>query len=159
MVALAGELADGVVWANAARSHMRASLAALPARAQHDGFFIGNMIPTCVAEDRAAAAAVMRKVLLGYVQLPNYQRYWMEAGYEEEMQAMRQAIARRELDRLPALMTDRWLADVTLFGSASEVRAGVEAWNAAGVKTVIVVPSSTRGGQMQALQEAFAVWS
>ena len=40
----------------------------------------------------------------------------------------------------------RWssLADVTLFGSVAEVREGVEAWHAAGVKTVIVVPSSAR---------------
>jgi alkanesulfonate monooxygenase SsuD/methylene tetrahydromethanopterin reductase-like flavin-dependent oxidoreductase (luciferase family) len=49
MVALAGELGDGAVWANAARSHMPASLQALPAGAQRDGFFVGNMIPTCVA--------------------------------------------------------------------------------------------------------------
>jgi len=50
-------------------------------------------------------------------------------------------------------MSDRWLRDVTLFGSASEVRTGVEAWVAAGVRTVIVVPSSTRGGQMVAFDE------
>jgi hypothetical protein len=33
------------------------------------------------------------------------------------------------------------------------VRDGVEAWRDAGVKTVIVVPSSTRGGQMVAFEE------
>jgi len=35
---------------------------------------------------------------------------------------------------------------VTQFGRAAAVREGVEAWRAAGVKTVILVPSSTRGG-------------
>ncbi len=159
MVALAGELAQGAIWANAARSHMSASLRALPADKLQGDFLIGNMIPTCVADDRAAAAAVMRKVLVGYVQLPNYQRYWIEAGYEEEMHAIQRAIAQREHDRLPALLSDRWLADVTLFGSASDVREGLEAWVAAGVKTPILVPSSTRGGQMQALQEIFAVFA
>ena len=94
MVALAGEIADGAVWANAARSHMHASLQALPPKAHRDDFFLGNMIPTCVCDDRAAGAAVMRRVLLGYVQLPNYQRYWIEAGYEEEMTAIQRAIAR-----------------------------------------------------------------
>src|SRR5271166_2366174 len=50
MVALAGELAQGVVFANASRSHMAASLAALPA-AKRDGesFFICNMLPTCIS--------------------------------------------------------------------------------------------------------------
>jgi hypothetical protein len=33
------------------------------------------------------------------------------------------------------------------------VREGIEAWYEAGVNTLIVVPSSTRGGQMVALQE------
>ena len=42
---------------------------------------------------------------------------------------------------------------MTLFGSAGEVREGVEAWYAAGVNTLIVVPSSTKGGQMVAFQE------
>ena len=55
-------------------------------------------------------------------------------------------------------MSDRWLADVTLFGSAAEVREGVEAWYAAGVKTPILVPSSTEGGQMRAFAELFAAF-
>src|SRR5262249_32152174 len=44
MVRLAGEIAQGAVWANASRSHMAASLAFLPA-ARSDSFFVGNMIP------------------------------------------------------------------------------------------------------------------
>jgi alkanesulfonate monooxygenase SsuD/methylene tetrahydromethanopterin reductase-like flavin-dependent oxidoreductase (luciferase family) len=50
-------------------------------------------------------------------------------------------------------MSDRWLSQVTLYGSPAEVRDGVEAWYAAGVNTLIIVPSSTKGGQMVALQE------
>ena len=159
MVALAGEIAQGAVWANAARSHMQASLANLPAARRKDpDFFIGDMIPTCIDADRAAAAAVNRKTLIGYVKLPNYQNYWIEAGYEEEMQAIRKAIAEGHEDRIPSLMSDRWLSDVTLYGSATEVRDGIEAWRAAGVTTPIVVPSSTKGGQMVALQELFDLY-
>jgi hypothetical protein len=55
-------------------------------------------------------------------------------------------------------MSERWLSDVTLYGSASKVRDGVEAWRAAGVKTVIVVPSSTKGNQMVAFEELFAAF-
>ena len=153
MVELAAEIAQGAVRANAARSHMEASFRHLPPATRNDpAFFIGDMVPTCVDDDRAAAA-VMRRALGNYVRLPNYQNYWIEAGYADEMRAIREAIARREDDRIPALMSDRWLRDVTLFGTASEVREGVEAWQAAGVRTVIVVPSSTRGGQMVAYDE------
>lgn len=71
------------------------------------------------------------------------------------MRAIQQAIASGERERIPSLMSDRWLADVTLFGSARDVREGVTAWHDAGVNSVILVPSSTRGGQMQAFQELF----
>ena len=154
MVELAGEIAQGAVWANGARSHMGASLRHLPAPARDDaGFFIGNMVPTCIDDDRAAAAAVMRRTLASYVRLPNYQNYWIEAGYEDEMLAIRAALARGETQRVPELMSDRWLRDVTLFGSVADVRDGVEAWLASGVRTLIIVASSTRGGQMVALDE------
>jgi len=154
MTALSAEIAQGAVWANAARSHMPESLKALPdaARANQD-FFVGNMVPTCIDTDRAAAAAVNRRTLIGYVKLPNYQNYWIEAGFEEEMQAVRKALAAGQEDKLPSLMSDRWLSQVTLYGSPTEVRDGVEAWYAAGVKTLIVVPSSAKGNQMAALQE------
>jgi alkanesulfonate monooxygenase SsuD/methylene tetrahydromethanopterin reductase-like flavin-dependent oxidoreductase (luciferase family) len=154
MVALSGEIAQGAVWANGARSHMAESLRQLPESARRDGsFFIGDMVPTCIDEDRAAAAAVLRRMLVNYVRLPNYQNYWIEAGYEDEMRAVRAAIAHGDEAGVQAAMSDRWLSDVTLFGSAAQVRDGVEAWRAAGVKTVIVVPSSPRGGQMVAFEE------
>jgi alkanesulfonate monooxygenase SsuD/methylene tetrahydromethanopterin reductase-like flavin-dependent oxidoreductase (luciferase family) len=159
MVTLAGEIAEGAVWANGARSHMTESLQALPTDARSAaGFFIGNMVPTCIDDDRAAAAAVMRKTLTSYVKLPNYQNYWTEAGYAEEMTAVRAAVARRDDAAVQTAMSERWLGDVTLYGSAKTVRAGVEAWQAAGVKTVILVPSSTRGGQMVAFEELIAAY-
>ena len=159
MVELSAEIAQGAVWANGARSHMAKSLAHLPASARSDAsFFIGDMIPTCIADDRAAAAAVNRRTLTGYVKLPNYQNYWIEAGYEEEMRAVRAAIARGDDDGVRAAMSDRWLSDVTLYGTAKEVRDGVEAWRATGVKTVILVPSSTKGNQMVAFEELFAAY-
>ena len=154
MVALAGEIAQGAVWANAARSHMPTSLGHLPpAKRQDPSFFIGNMVPTCIDADKSAAAAVNRRTLTSYVKLPNYQNYWIEAGFEEEMQAIRKAIAAGEEDKIPSLMSDRWLSQVTLYGGPTEVRDGVEAWYAAGVNTLIIVPSSTKGGQMVALEE------
>ena len=159
MVELAGEIAEGAVWANGARSHMKESLRHLPPAALADpAFFIGDMIPTCIDDDRAAAATVLRRTLTSYVKLPNYQNYWIEAGYVEEMEAIRAAIVRQEDDKIPTLMSDRWLRDVTLFGPAAEVREGVEAWRAAGIRTVILVPSSTRGGQMKAFEELIAAF-
>ncbi len=160
MVALAGEIGDGVVFANASRSHMADSLSALPPAKRADpDFYIGDMIPTCISDDREAAMARNRKTLVMYVSLPNYRNYWKEAGYVEEMDAIAKAIEAGEQQKVPSLMSDRWLADVTLFGTAAEVREGVEAWFDAGVRTPILVPSSAVGNQLVAFQELFAAWA
>jgi alkanesulfonate monooxygenase SsuD/methylene tetrahydromethanopterin reductase-like flavin-dependent oxidoreductase (luciferase family) len=160
MIQLAGEVSEGVVFANAARSHMAASLAHLPDQKQRDpNFFVGNMIPTCISDDVEAAKAVNRKTLTGYALLPNYRNYWKEAGYVEEMEAVEKALASGERDRIPALLSDRWLADTTLFGTAASVREGVEAWYEAGVRTPILVPSSAVGNQYKAFEELFAAFA
>jgi len=160
MVALAGEISQGVVFANASLSHMAASLAALPAARRNDpDFFIGNMLPTCISDDVEAAKAVCRKNLINYAFLPNYRNYWKEAGYVDEMTSIERAIADGRRDDVPRYLTDRWLADAALFGSASQVREGVEAWQAAGVHTPVVVPSSASGGQLKALEEVFATFA
>ena len=160
MVALAGEIAEGVVFANAARSHMGRSLAALPAAKRDDpGFFIGNMLPTCISDDVEAAKAVNRRTLTPYAFLPNYRKYWKEAGYVEEMEAIERAIAEDRRDDVPKYLTDRWLADVSLFGPATRVRDELEAWFAAGVRTPVVVPSSAAGNQLKALEEMFAAFA
>ena len=89
MVALAGEIAEGVIFANASRSHMAESLSALPAEKRADpAFLVANMIPTCISDDVEAAKAVNRRTLTRYTMLPNYRNYWKEAGYVEEMTAI-----------------------------------------------------------------------
>ena len=159
MLRLAVEIADGAVWANAARSHMATSLGEIPPFRRADGFFVGNMIPTVIDDDRDGAAAVNRRTLTRYVALPNYRNYWKEAGYVEEMDAIEVALADGDGPRVQRLMSDRWLSDVTLYGSPAEVRDGVEAWFDAGVDTPILVPSATSGGQLRALDQLFAAFA
>jgi alkanesulfonate monooxygenase SsuD/methylene tetrahydromethanopterin reductase-like flavin-dependent oxidoreductase (luciferase family) len=159
MVALAGELAEGVVFANVCRSHMHDSLSGLPVDKRKSGFFIGNMIPTCISDDVEAAKAVNRRTLTRYAGLPNYRNYWKEAGYVEEMTAIEKALAEGRNDDVPKYLTDKWLADNTLFGPAAKVREGVAAWRAAGVHTPILVPTSAAGNQVKAIDEVFAAFS
>ncbi len=159
MIALSEEIGQGMVFANGARSHMQDSLSTLSDEAkQNDEFFIGNMIPTCISDDVEAAKAVNRKTLTSYAVLPNYRNYWKEAGYVEEMEGIEKAVQAQDFEKVPQFLTDKWLADTILFGSASVVRDGVEAWFDAGVKTPILVPSSANGGQMKAFEEMLAIF-
>lgn len=156
MTELSDEIAEGAVWANASRSHIAASLSHIPQSKRDGDFFIGDMLPTCIDDDdRTAAMNVMKRTMTGYVSLPNYRNYWKEAGYVEEMEAIEKALADGNREAIPGLMSERWLSDSTLYGSRKEVLEGLEAWFAAGMKTPIVVPSSTKGGQMVAFAEIF----
>jgi len=159
MIRLAEEIGDGMVFANGARSYMSTSLAEVSeAKRSSPEFFIGNMIPTCISDDLEAAKAVNRRTLTSYAMLPNYRNYWKAAGYVEEMEGVESALAAGDRDRVPHYLTDRWLADTTLFGSARAVREGVEAWFDAGIKTPIIVPSSANGGQMVAFEEFLNIY-
>jgi hypothetical protein len=132
----------------------------LPAGKRSDpGFLVANMIPTCIAYDIEAAKAVNRRTLTRYTLLPNYRNYWKEAGYIEEMAAIEAAAAAGREAEIPSLMSDRWLADATLFGPAARVREGVAAWREAGVTTPILVPSSASGNQLKAIEEIFAAFA
>ena len=68
---------------------------------------------------RCCAAA-----LVHYALLPNYRAYWKEAGYVDEMTAIENAIADNRPDDIPKYLTDRWLADNTLFGPAGKGARG-----------------------------------
>lgn len=160
MIALAGELGDGLVFANGALSHMPESLSMLPAaKRRSDSFFIGDMLPTCISDDIEAAKAVNRRTLIHYLELPNYRNYWREAGYVEEIDAVEKTIKTGDNSNLSTLMGDRWLDDVTLFGSATRVRDRLEAWFDAGINTPILVPSSVAGGQLKAFEEIMATFA
>jgi alkanesulfonate monooxygenase SsuD/methylene tetrahydromethanopterin reductase-like flavin-dependent oxidoreductase (luciferase family) len=160
MVALAAEIAQGVLFANASLSHMAQSLGVIPpARRDDPDFLIGNMLPVCISDDERAAIALHRRHLLHYAFLPNYRNYWKEAGYAEEMAAIEKAIAENRRDDIPNYLTDRWIADNTLCGPPAKIRDGVAAWHAAGVNTPVLVPSSLNGNQLAALDEIFAAFA
>jgi alkanesulfonate monooxygenase SsuD/methylene tetrahydromethanopterin reductase-like flavin-dependent oxidoreductase (luciferase family) len=155
MLALAVEVADGAVWANAALSHMKDQLEKVD---RGESFSLLNMAPTVIDADKDAARAIHRRTLAGYVTLPNYRNYWKAAGYADEMAAIEDALAAGDRDKLAGLMTDEWVDDCTISGSPGEVRERLDAWYDLGV-TPIAVMSSTTGGQAHAIGELFAAYS
>jgi len=157
MLDLAIATADGAIWANASLRHMPEQVARIPAD-RRESFFLADMVPTVIDADKTAARAIHRRTLTGYLALPNYRNYWKQAGYEAEMVAIEEAIAAGDRDRLPQLMTDEWIDDCTVSGSAGEVRERFDQWATAGVLPIAVM-SSTTGGQAKAIGELFAAYA
>ena len=100
--------------------------------------------------------AVNGKTLTPYAMLPNYRNYWKEAGFVE-MDGVGAALE-QEIVTVSNAFSPTGGADTTLFGSATEVRDGIEAWFDSGIKTPIVVPSSANGGQMVAFEEILGIF-
>lgn len=157
MLDLALEVADGAIWANASLRYMPTQVARIDA-ARRATFPLANMVPTVIDGDKDAARAIHRRTLGGYILLPNYRNYWKQAGYEAEMSAIEEALSRNDRDALPGLMTDEWIDDCTISGTAGEVRERLDAWRSAGVLPIAVM-SSTTGGQAKAIGELFAAYA
>ncbi|MEO7371898.1 MAG: LLM class flavin-dependent oxidoreductase [Ilumatobacteraceae bacterium] len=157
MLDLALAEADGAIWANASQRYMPTQMARIDA-AGREGFFVANMVPTVIDDDLEAARAVHRRTLSGYLTLPNYRNYWKQAGYVDEMNAAEAAIADGERDRLAQLMSNAWIDDCTISGSAPVVRERLDEWIAMGVLPIAVM-SSTTGGQAVAIGELFAAYA
>jgi hypothetical protein len=139
---------------------MAASLAVLPAAQRADpDFYVGNRIRTCIADDIDLAKKVLRRAMTSYAHLPYYRNYWKEAGYGEEMTAIETALAAGRPDDVPNYLTDRWLADCTLFGPPAAIRDGVARWREAGIKSPVLVPLAADGDQRTALAALFAAFA
>lgn len=157
MLALALEVGDGVMWANASLSYMPHQVARVPER-RRGAFEMTNMVPTVIDTDLRAARAVHRRTLSSYVTLPNYRNYWKAAGYEQEMVDIEAAIANRDREASAVAMTDQWVDDCTISGSPGAVRDRIEQWQSVGVAPIVVM-SSTSGGQAKAIQELFDAYA
>jgi alkanesulfonate monooxygenase SsuD/methylene tetrahydromethanopterin reductase-like flavin-dependent oxidoreductase (luciferase family) len=157
MLDLALAEVDGAIWANASRRYMPTQIAKVAAVGR-DNFFLANMVPTVIDSDLDAARAIHRRTLTGYLSLPNYRNYWKQAGYVEEMTVIESAVAADDRDRLPSLMSDAWIDDCTISGSAHAVRDRLDEWTSLGVQPIAVM-SSTSGGQAVAIGELFAAYA
>jgi len=144
MLALAGELADGVL------------LNYLPATA----------VPWCVEQVRAAEAAAGRppgscrihayvhvgvtdlesarvpaqKDLFGYIVVDSYARAFRRAGFGAEVDAVRAAHAERDRDAALAAVSDTMIGAIDIVGDADHVAAAVQAYRDAGVDDPVVMP-------------------
>jgi hypothetical protein len=74
------------------------------------------------------------------------------------MAAVETALDAGDRERLATLMTDAWIDDCTISGSAHAVRDRLDGWLSLGVLPIAVM-SSTTGGQARAIGELFAAYA
>jgi alkanesulfonate monooxygenase SsuD/methylene tetrahydromethanopterin reductase-like flavin-dependent oxidoreductase (luciferase family) len=143
MLELAGEVADGVVLWLCAPAYIRA--VAVPALARGrakagkslDGFEVAAAVPVAVTDDVPGLSAVFREELVRYLLLPYYRTMLRASGFGDALAAFdRDRAGRSPGEAVPPALA----AALGTVGDRAAVRAGVEAYRAAGVTLPLVRP-------------------
>ncbi len=146
MLALAGEIADGVILWLCNSDYVREQVVPAVARGREragkplEGFDIVAAIPSAVVEDRSEAVASMRRDVLPYLGLPFYRAMLDRSGFGEDLASFDRAAADGDTEAMKAASSDELIESLTAIGDADAVRAGIERYRAAGVTSPAVSP-------------------
>ncbi|MCP3854701.1 MAG: LLM class F420-dependent oxidoreductase [Actinomycetia bacterium] len=136
MLALAGELADGVLLNYVPASHVAWSVEQVRRGGDAD---IYAYVHAGVAQ-RVDGIDYARRDLFSYAVVDSYARNFERAGYGDEVAAIRAAHADRDRDGALAAVSDRMIDEIDVMGDAAHVRSTIEAYVAAGVQHPILMP-------------------
>lgn len=144
MLALAGELADGVLLNYLPASHVAWSVAKVRAAEAAAGRAPGSCRVYAYVHvgvgDREAARDRARRDIWSYAVVEGYARNFERAGYVEEIAEVRRATAARDRDGAVAAISERMIDAIDVMGTAQEVRDVVGAYLAGGVDEAVIMP-------------------
>ena len=158
-VALAGEVADGVILTRstldtAATVRQQLSDAARQAGRDPSAIEITTLLPTAVADTRRAALATLRPGVAHYAgYFPRYNRLMAEHGFVSEAAAIAAAWARGDREAAEHAVSNAMIEATSIVGTPEQCRARIEAYRRSGVDTPILSPFA-RGGDAKARFEA-----
>jgi alkanesulfonate monooxygenase SsuD/methylene tetrahydromethanopterin reductase-like flavin-dependent oxidoreductase (luciferase family) len=158
-IRLCGEIADGVLLTRitvATAAQVREQLRAGATRAGRDPntIAVASLLPTVVAETRAAALAALRPGLAFYAGFfPRYNRLMAEHGFAGEAAAIAAAWSRGDREAAERAVSDALIDATSIAGTPAECRARVEEYRAAGMDVPILSPFA-RGPGAKASFEA-----
>ncbi len=99
-----------------------------------------NMGYYMVAFDRATALRTVRSALRAYVGLPDYQRFCVEVGFADEVNAIRAALEAEDETGVLEGISARMAEGLSICCTPAQARKRVEAWQATGIDHVTLVP-------------------
>lgn len=136
MLALAGELADGVLLNYLPASHVPWSVEQVR-KGGNAEIYAYVHAGICEREDGIDLA---RRDLFSYAVVDSYARSFERAGYEDEVAAVREAHAAGDRAAALAAISDRMVDGIDVMGDAGIVAATMQAYVDAGVDVPILMP-------------------
>lgn len=136
MLAMAGELADGVLLNYLPASHVPWSVEQVRKGGDAD---IYAYVHAGICE-REEGIELARRDLFSYAVVDSYARSFERAGYEAEVAAIRDAHAAGDREGALAAVSDRMVDDIDVMGDADTVHATMRAYADAGVDVPVLMP-------------------
>jgi probable F420-dependent oxidoreductase len=161
MLALAGEIGDGVIVNLFPATALSKMLAALRSGAKRAGRDAGGLEVVCrfqvaVTDDVPAARGLVRFAFASYFAQPVYNAFLRWCGFEAEARAVAEAFARGDRAASSAALSDSMIDRIAILGTAERCREQIAEFVAAGVTTPVISPLATDPRQIEAIFEAFA---
>ncbi len=159
MIALCGEIADGVILTRSTlrtAAAVRAQLAEGAKRAGRDParVTLTTLLPTAVGQTRREALDVLRPGLAFYAGFfPRYNRMMAEHGFADEAAAIAEAWSRGDREAAERAVSDALIDATSIAGTPDECRDRIEAYRQSGIDLPILSPFA-RGADAKARFEA-----
>jgi 5,10-methylenetetrahydromethanopterin reductase len=151
---LSGEIANGVLLnaflgtAYVERTMERLHAGAAKANRNLDGWDVGMMLVTCLADTKREAQEYLRPLVALYLsRLPDIAQ--QTSAWGELWDEMSAAVAEGGAEAGAHFVSNELVDELTLNGTEKDIREGVERYIAAGVNLPIITPF---GGERQALE-------
>ena len=157
-----GEVADGIMPFLPARSYLPSLVRAAKAAAQRVGKDPNVIdcivsIPTFISDDLEQARSAARYNLAFFAQLPFYRKQWRRCGFVDEVNAMQEAWKKNDRRAVAALVSDRMVDEVCVFGPASLCREQLAAFHEAGAAMPVIAVSPVNEERLAATRKALSL--
>lgn len=157
-----GELADGIMPFLPARSYLTRLVEAAKGAAQRVGKDPSALdcivsIPTFISDDLEQARSAARYNLAFFAQLPFYRKQWRRCGFVDEVNALQEAWKRNDRRAAAALVSDRMVDEVCVFGPPSLCREQLAAFHEAGAAMPVIAVSPVNEERLTATHKALSL--
>jgi len=157
-----GEVADGIMPFLPARSYLTQLVAAAKGAAQRTGKDVNKVdcivsIPTFVSDNLEQARSAARYNLAFFAQLPFYRMQWRRCGFVDEVNALKEVWKKNDRRAAAALVSDRMVEEVCIFGPPSLCREQLAAFHAAGASMPVIAVSPVNEERLAATRKALSL--
>ncbi|MGE0683517.1 MAG: LLM class flavin-dependent oxidoreductase [Candidatus Binatia bacterium] len=155
-----GEVGDGIMPFLPARSYLPRLVSAAKDAAQRVGKNPDQVdcivsIPTFISEDLEQARSAARYNLAFFAQLPFYRMQWRRSGFVDEVNALKELWqGRGDRRTAAALVTDRMVEEVCIFGPPSLCKEQLAAFHEAGTAMPVIAVSPVNEERLTATHKA-----